>query len=248
MGDAGFGEVLKRAKTLPPKATLLYDEYAMPAKAVDPATEQERLTLQKLIPFVTREPELNRVVAERQLKVQRLRNQYWPKPHYEDTFDEHQPLAYYATMLRIATIVRDGHEPRLPKVKLTWKWNRAKLQDEYQKTPKATLTHEATYYINGVQVGGGQAGFLAAVEQIKSCKAGDVIQISPACIRTKGPFRYALFAPGHRIFETTGTEPFRGLVDLLADVVDRQRLRVELIPDEGAADLSLRPLDEEPLK
>lgn len=235
LGDRGFDEVLKRVQALPLQAELLYNRYEMQAKPAIGVSDRERLAWQELLPFNARKADLDRLCTEKQLKVRRLFQLYWPKPDNDDRFDEVQPLAYYATMLRIATIIRGGQTPTPPKIKLSWKWDRANQPDS-RGIVKAAMTGEATYYVNDAEVGKGTTGFLAAIEKIKTCKAGDVIQINPACIRTKGPFSWALVSPGHRLFETTGTEPFQGLVDILADVVERQRLRVELIPDEGKPD------------
>ncbi len=94
---------------------------------------------------------------------------------------------------------------------------------------------EAVYQCNGMVTGSGFGGFMAVLKRLASLHDSATVRIDPVRIRTHGPFANAVIIKGQRHFETTGKEPFRGMIDLLGEITRQKRLRVEVIPDEGEA-------------
>jgi hypothetical protein len=131
------------------------------------------------------------------------------------------------SLLRFATLIRDGAKPGKADAIVSWKQER----DEQRR-----LKSEATYFYNDKNMGSGTQGFLAVLKQIESLLDGATVRIDPVCIRTHGPFADPVIMKGQRHFETSGEEPFRSMVDLLAELAQRKRLHIEVIPDEGPPD------------
>ena len=138
--------------------------------------------------------------------------------------EEDEAKAYLHSLLGFAAIVRDGAKPAAADLVISW------TQDRGGIGPSKS---EAVYRCNGVGVGAGTRGFLTVLKRVDSLADGAAVRLDPVCIRTHGPFSDPVVAKGQRHFETSGEEPFRGLIDLLAEAAQRKRLRVEAVPDEG---------------
>jgi hypothetical protein len=224
MGDAGFDAVLKRLRQLPRGTCLDYPRYCLHGQVSD-YPELQEFKAKDLVPFAPRRKELIDLIDRRHLIVGRDRVLYWPKPTYNDRVDEnYEASCFLNSLLRFGTIVRDGAKPAKADVVVKWKQNR-----NGEGRPAAV----ATYFCNREKVGKGTPGFLAVLKRLESLPDGATVRIDPVCIRTHGPFSDAVTMKGQRHFETTGDEPFRGVVDLLGELARRKRLRVEVIPDEG---------------
>ncbi len=226
LGDSGFDAVLKRLRQLPLGAYLEYPQYCLhgvpyrePARAAFEA--------QDLVPFAHRRQELENVVSRGHLVAGRNQVLYWPKPKYDDRIDEEKQRDWYLhSLLRFATIVRDGAKPANADVVVSWT-----QQIDDRGRPRS----EAVYQCNGMVTGSGFGGFMAVLKRLASLHDGATVRIDPVRIRTHGPFADAVIIKGQRHFETTGKEPFRGMIDLLGEITRQKRLRVEVIPDEGEA-------------
>jgi hypothetical protein len=148
----------------------------------------------------------------------------WPKSSIFS--GEYRDGSFLTSLLSFTTIVRDGAKPTNADAIISWKQDR----DQQRHTMS-----EAAYFVNGEEIGSGKQGFLAVLKRIELLDDGASVRIDPVCIRTHGPFSDPVLMKGHRHFETTGEEPFREQIDLLADAARRKRLRVEIIPDEAHA-------------
>ena len=225
-GDSGFDAVLKRLRELPRDAYVEYPQYHLhPQAFFGQSKYRQEFESQDLVPFGKRRTELDNLVKGSGFAVKRIRVFYWPKPKYEDRVDENEKEGWFlASLLRFAVIVRDGAKPAQADVIISW----TKTRDE-----RRHANSEATYLYNGEKIGSGTRTFLAVLKRLESLKDGATVRIDPVCIRTHAPFACPIVWKGQRHFETTGKEPFRGLVDLLAELAERKRLHVEVIPDEG---------------
>jgi hypothetical protein len=224
MGDTGFDAVLKQLRQLPPGASVTYPKYWLHPKAVH-GKDRDRFEAKDLVPFDRRRKDLDEVIEQARLKVGRDRVLYWPKPDYDGTVDEKEEANWFLkSLLRFATIVCDGAKPAKADVVVSWKQTRGE-----KRRPDSV----ATYFCNRKEIGVGTSGFLAVLKRLESLADGATVRINPVCIRTHGPFSDPVMMKGQRHFETTGEEPFRGMVDLLGELADRKRLHVEVIPDEG---------------
>lgn len=225
MGNAGFSNALKELRRLPRGAHLEYPRYGLHHET--PRKKREAFYAKDSVPFTSRGVEFMDVVKERNLVVDRYWIRYWPKTTYNPTgrFEEEQEGdCFLESLLRFAVIIRDGAKPSKADAVVSWKQERGN-----RRTPIS----EATYLYNGEKIGVGTSGFIAILKRLKSLNDGATVRIDPVCIRTRGPFSDAVIIKGQRHFETSGEEPFRGMVDLLAELARQKRLRVEVIPDEG---------------
>jgi hypothetical protein len=223
MGDAGFGAVLKRIAGLPVGAYVDYPQYVLHGMAFQ-AELRAKFRSADMVPFAHRRKDLHEVATKARLVVGRTFVVYWPKPVYDDHVDRLEERRwFFRSLLRFATIIRDGRKPAPADIVVSWK-----------RGPGEGKTHrsQADYFCNGEKVGSGTPGFLAALRRIEALPEGATVRIDPICVRTQGPFYDAVIMHGQRHFETTGEEPFRGLVDLLAETALKKRLRVEVVPDE----------------
>jgi hypothetical protein len=223
MGDAGFTAVLERLAALPAGAYVEYPQYRIHGMAMEHEL-REAFRAADLVPFAHRRKELSDLVQANRLVTGRTFVLYWPKPTYDNRVDRGaQQQWYLSSLLRFATIVRDGNQPAEADLVVTW----------MKKAAEDRTNLPAEYLCNAEKVGSGTPGVLAVLKRLESLPDGATVRIDPICIRTHGPFRRAIVMQGQRHFETTGEEPFRGLIDLFAEPVQRKRLRVDLLPDEG---------------
>ncbi|MBN1393813.1 MAG: hypothetical protein JW959_02115 [Pirellulales bacterium] len=225
-GDEGFDNVLEELRKLPPGSLLEYPCYFLHAQAYG-MEEREAFEAKNPVPFKHREVEFMNVIRDRGFVVDRDGILYWPKTKFRSIsrFDEEREGDWFLeSLLRFAVIVRGGAEPSKADVVISWKQDRDKWRNPISK---------ATYLYNGEKIGAGTSGFLAALQRLESLDDGATVRIDPVCIRTRGPFADAVIMKGHRHFETSGEEPFRGLVDLLAELAAKKHFRVEVVPDEG---------------
>lgn len=229
MGDTGFDVVLNLLKALPRGAYVEYPQFGIHGKAYN-ATKREEFKSKDMVPFDRRRDELNTVLANGKFNLGRYHVLYWPKPTYGDYVDGGIERSWYLpTLLRFATIIRDDAKPAQADAVISWTQKKQKRKEPPDK---------AIYFYNGENTGIGTQGFLAVLKRLESLSDGATVRIDPVSIRTHGPFRFAIVMRGQRHFETTGSDPFRGLVDLLAEVAQRKGLRVELIPaKETPADM-----------
>ncbi|MCE9545247.1 MAG: hypothetical protein K8T25_06985 [Planctomycetia bacterium] len=214
MGNAGFDAVLQRIKQLPAGAYLEYPQYHLSSRAAT-EEEQEKFDAEDPVPFGKRRRELNDIVKQHRLVVDR-----GSIPGDEET------SIYLNKLLQFAVIVRDGAKPARADAVISW------TQEPREDDEPAAA---AIYFYNGQKTGIGTRGFLAVLKKLESLAAGATVRIDPISIRTQGPFRRAVVMRGQRHFELTGADPFFGLVDLLAEEAHRKRLHVELIPSKGKA-------------
>jgi hypothetical protein len=227
LGDAGFDAVLKRLRQLPRGAYFEYPQYCLHAVPYR-LSARETFEEEDPVPFAHRRNEMGDIVARRGLVVGRNRVLYWPKPKYDDHVDKAMERGWYLhCLLRFAAIVRDGAKPANADLVVSWT---QRIDD------RGRPTSEAVYRCNGVVVGSGFGGFMAVLKRVASLHDGATVRIEPVRIRTHGPFADAVIIKGQRHFETTGEEPFRGMIDLLDEMAQQKRLRVEVIPDEGEPD------------
>ena len=125
---------------------------------------------------------------------------------------------------------RDGQAPQRADLVLYWK--------NFAATDADADPDKAVYTLNGDEVGKGVTGFLAVVKRIDVLPNGAVLHLDPVSIRTTGPFPCPIMIARHRHFARTGREPYQHLIAILAEVMKRKSLQVELIPDEGKPETS----------
>lgn len=224
MGDGGFTNALNELRKLPPGAQLEYPRYCLHPQAYS-KEQREAFEVKNPLPFSRRGAEFMDVVKERGLVVDRVGVLCWPKPEYDGRIDEGRECDWFLdSLLRFAIIIRDDAKPSDADAVISWKQDR----DERRRP-----LGEATFFYNGEKIGAGTSGFLAVLKRLESLNDGATVRIDPVCIRTHGPFADAVIMKGQRHFETTGEESFRGLVDLLAELAEKKRFHVEVIPDEA---------------
>ena len=225
VGKAGFNVVLKKVRRLPQGAYLEYPQYCVAPHAACPGKEREAFALKDPVPFWKRRKELSDLVRQNHLVVGRTRSFCFPQSECGGrVYEELEAEQFLRSLLQFAKIVRDGARRVKADAIISWK----QKQGEWRRP-----IGEATYFYNGEKSGIGTNGFLAILKRLESLSNGTRIRIDPVCVRTHAPFLDPVVMKGQRHFETTGEEPFRGMVDLLAEVVQRKQFRVDVIPDEG---------------
>jgi hypothetical protein len=223
-GNAGFDAVLEHLRQLPPGAYLVYPQYHLNGRTSGPKEIRE-IESKDPVPFRDRRKELSDLVKQNRLVVDRGWTDCLGWSEYGGRVREDVETNWYlASLLQFAAIVRDGAKPAKADAIISWK---RKLDQSGQPAS------EATYSYDGQETGVGTTGFLAILKRLESLPDGAAVRIDPVCIRTHAPFTDPVVMKGQRHFEITGEEPFRGMVDLLAEFAKRKRLHVEVIPDEG---------------
>ena len=223
LGDRGFDRILAHAGQLPVGAYYSYPQLRVHGRAFEGDEEVPR-RVRELVPFGERHSELKRTIEQRRLVVGRQYLTYWPKDAYSGEIDDGTTTVwYFDSLFRVGIIVRDGKQPTKADAVVSW---------QEQPWQKDKGSEPAVYSLNGQEGGRGTPGFLEVLKRLDELKDGAVVQINPVCVRTQGPFYKALIFKGQRHFEASGEEPFRGLIDLLVELAERKKFRVELIPDE----------------
>jgi len=230
MGDAGFDAVLKRLRDLPQGQDIAYPRYYLGRGAIESIPDMKQIDsyikqfeAKDIVPFDKRRKEFDDLIKQKHFAVGRDSI----TSGSDASIDEYEEApAFLKSLLSFATIVRDEAKPAKADAVISWKQDR----DERRRPTSA-----ADYFFNGDKVGRDTQGFSAILKRIELLNDGATVRIDPVCIRTHGPFSDPVLIKGYRHFETTGEEPFRGLIDILADMARRKQLHVEVIPDEERA-------------
>jgi hypothetical protein len=216
LGDAGMDGVLAFLRAQPNRTLLSMPQFT--TSRLTPDIDQDR------VPFPRRRDEFDAVVQGKGIDLDYVLTV--PQSHHQADSIE--------SMASLGRIVRDGAIPKRADLVLSWK--------NFSATDARADPGQAVYTLNGDEVATGVTGFLAVVKRIDALPNGAVLRLEPVSIRTTGPFPCPIMLAGYRHFARTGREPYHHLIEILAEVVKRKGLQVELIPNEGKSELSCLPL------
>jgi hypothetical protein len=228
IGDAGFDVVLNRLRQLPKGQDIAYPQYHLGRGAIESIPDMKQVDsyvrqfeAKDPVPFEKRRKEFDDLIKQKHFAVGR---DSITSGSDASIYEYEEAPAFLKSLLSFATIVRDGAKPSKADAVISWKQDHDQLRHP---------TSSADYFFNSDKVGNDTQGFFSVLKRIESLNDGATVRIDPVCIRTHGPFSDPVLMKGYRHFETTGEEPFRGLIDILADMAHRKCLQVEVIPDEG---------------
>lgn len=227
-GAEGFQKILAALHELPKKSEVVIPRYQYSGRwAVESFSpeelDNENQALRDVVPYAAQRESFDKAVALRQLTV-----------HYDERSPSYSPWRlswdsgdrYGSTFVSHGRIVRHDEKPAPAAVALGWtSFNPAKMGGGRKSESNASYT------LDGKDVGKGASGFAEALKKISELPKGSVINVR-ACIRTRGPFSCPLIFKGHRHFERTGFEPYFGMFPWLIDVAEKRELKIQWIPDE----------------
>lgn len=212
MGDKGMDAVLAFLGEQPDETLLSMPQYSSSKMA--PKIDKTR------VPFPDRREDFEAVVKRKRLQLDY--DSIVPQSHFRSDS--------IRSLTSLGRIVRDGQIAKKADLVLSWKG--------YTASDKDADPDEALYTLDGEEIGKGIHGFLDAVKKIDALPEGAVLRLEPVSIKTTGPFPCPIMLAGQRHFARTGREPYHHLLEILAEVVARRKLQVDLIPDEGRSETS----------
>ncbi len=245
-GDRGFSNLILELNKLKPQTQLGLPQYKISGPETVNYDSDDLQSLnakfERLVPFAHQQSEFDRAVASQKLKLERTRQRPGVtsgRQRFARTpvVAEHPTVAQWdagdrrgRTFVSTGRIVRHD-EPRSPNAtRFSWKGyetQRAPNGERTERQPETT----AIYVLNDVEQGKGVEGFKQAMDKLSGLPPDAVVQVR-VCIRTQGPFVCPLIYEGHRHFERSGFEPYFGMFPWLVSVAEKQKLKLEWIPDE----------------